>query len=390
MSGPDESHLVAVILAPPDAADAIRQVWDRAGAVVVLDPAHPRLGDLIAAVEPTDVVDGSGRHSRPEGRPVDPSVGAVVATSGTTGEPRFVELTTVGLAASAAAVHHALGVDPARDRWLACLPLTAVAGLAIVARAHTTGTPLSVQPRFDPTLVASAAAECSLVSLVPTTLARLLDADATAAARFRRVLLGGAPIPPALRARAAAAGVNVVTTYGLTETGGGCVHDGHTLEGVEIDLAPDSSEVLVRGPVVMRGYRNGSTHAAEESWRGDWLRTGDVGRRGAHGVLEIVDRLKDLIITGGVNVSPTAIESAYASTPGIADIAIVGEPDPEWGERVVACIVPVDASVPPSLADLRSAGVDAGLRAADLPRALRLVTAIPRTPTGKILRRLLR
>ena len=389
MSGPDESHLVAVILAPPDAADAIRQVWDRAGAVVVLDPAHPRLGDLIAAAEPTDVVDGSGRHSRPEGRPVDPSVGAVVATSGTTGEPRFVELTTAGLTASAAAVHHALDVDPARDRWLACLPLTAVAGLAIVARAHTTGTPLSVQPRFDPALVAAAAGECSLVSLVPTTLAKLLDADASAAARFRRVLLGGAPIPPALRARARAAGVNVVTTYGLTETGGGCVHDGHELEGVEIDCASDSSEVLVRGTVVMRGYRNDSTNT-EESWRGDWLRTGDVGRRDEDGRLEIVDRLKDLIITGGVNVSPTAIESAYASTPGIAEIAIVGEPDPEWGERVVAYIVPVDASIPPSLADVRSAGAAAGLRAAELPRALRCVAVIPRTASGKVLRRLLR
>lgn len=389
MSGPDESHLVAVVLASSDAADAVRQVWDRAGAVVVLDPEHPRLGDLITAVDPTDVIDGSGRRPRPEGRPVDGSVGAVVATSGTTGEPQFVELTTAGLAASAAAVHHALDVDPARDRWLACLPLTAVAGLAIVARAHTTGTSLVVQPRFDPMAVAAAAGECSLVSLVPTTLARLLDADATAIARFRRVLLGGAPIPSALRARATAVGVHLVTTYGLTETGGGCVHDGHELDRVEIDLAPGSSEVLVRGPVVMRGYRNDSTRP-EESWRGDWLRTGDVGRRDEHGLLEIVDRLKDLIITGGVNVSPIAIESAYAAVPRVGEMAVVGEPDPEWGERVVACIVPVDASDPPSLADVRSAGVDAGLRAAELPRALRLVATIPRTPSGKILRRLLR
>ena len=389
MSGPDESHLVAVVLPPPDAADAIRRVWDRAGAVVVLDPEHPRLGDLITAVDPTDVIDGRGRHPRPEGRPVDPSVAAVVATSGTTGEPRFVELTTAGLTASAVAVHHALDVDPTRDRWLACLPLTAVAGLAIVARAHTTGTPLAVHPRFDPTAVAAASSECSLVSLVPTTLARLLDADVNAVARFRRVLLGGAPVPSVLRSRATEAGVHLVTTYGLTETGGGCVHDGHELEPVEIAFAPGSSEVLVRGPVVMRGYRNGTT-SAEETWRDGWLRTGDVGRRDEHGRLEIVDRLKDLIITGGVNVSPTAIESAYAGTPGVAEIAIVGEPDREWGERVVACIVPTDRTDPPSLADVRSAGVAAGLRAAELPRALRYVAAIPRTPSGKILRRRLR
>ncbi len=389
MSGPDESHLVAVVLAPPETADTVRRIWDRSGAVVVIDPGHPRLGDLIQAVDPTDVIDGNGRHPRPEGRPVDPSVGAVVATSGTTGEPRFVELTAAGLAASAVAVHHALDADPERDRWLACLPLSAVAGLAIVARSHTTGTPLTVHPRFDPSAVAAASNDCSLVSLVPTTLMRLLDTDARAAARFRRVLLGGAPIPPTLRVRAAEAGVQLVTTYGLTETGGGCVHDGHELGGVDIDFAPDSHEVLVRGPVVMRGYRNGSTPETE-TWRNGWLRTGDVGRRDEHGQIEIVDRLKDLIITGGVNVSPTAIESAYAAVPGVDEIAIVGEPDSEWGERVVACIVPVDASDPPSLADLRTAGGAAGLRPAELPRTLRLVTAIPRTASGKIMRRLLR
>ena len=389
MSGPDESHLVAVVLPPPEAADAVRRIWDRNGAVVVIDPGHPRLGDLIDAVDPSVVIDANGRHLRPEGQQVDPSVGAVVATSGTTGEPRFVELTTAGLTASAIAVHHALGVDPATDRWLACLPLTAVAGLAIVARAHTTGTSLTVHPRFDPSAVAAASNDCSLVSLVPTTLMRLLDTDAHAAARFRRVLLGGAPIPPDLRVRATEAGVQLVTTYGLTETGGGCVHDGHELSGVEIDFAPDSHEVLVRGSVVMRGYRNGSTPETE-TWRNGWLRTGDVGRRDEHARIEIVDRIKDLIITGGVNVSPTAVEAGCALSPGVAEIAIIGEPDPEWGERVVACVVPIDTADPPSLADLRAAGVAAGLRSADLPRALRLLTAIPRTPSGKILRRLLR
>ncbi len=389
MSGPDESHLVAVVLAPQEAADAVRRIWDRDGAVVVIDPGHPRLGDLVNAVDPTVVIDANGRHLRPEGQSVDPSVGAVVATSGTTGEPRFVELTTEGLTASALAVHDALGVDPATDRWLVCLPLTAVAGLAIVARAYATGTPLTVHPRFDPSAVTAASNDCSLVSLVPTTLMRLLDTDAHAVARFRRVLLGGAPIPPDLRVHATEAGVQLVTTYGLTETGGGCVHNGHELSGVEIDFAPDSHEVLVRGSVVMRGYRNGSTPQAE-TWHNGWLRTGDVGRRNEDGRIELVDRIKDLIITGGVNVSPTAVEAGCAPTPGVAEIAIVGEPDPEWGERVVACVVPSDHSNPPTLANLRDAGVTAGLRPAELPRALRLVTEIPRTPSGKIVRRLLR
>ena len=389
MPGPDESHLVAVVLSPPEAAEAIRAVWNRGDAVVVFDPHDPRLAALIRAVSPTELIDDDGTHALRAGRPVDASVGAVVATSGTTGGPRFVELTTAGLTASATAVHRALDADPARDRWLACLPLHAVAGLAIVARAHTTGTPLVVHPRFDARAVAEAASECSLVSLVPTTFHRLLDFDPDAAARYRRVLLGGAPVPSSLRARAADAGVHTVTTYGLTETGGGCVHDGHPLERVEIDLAPDSAEILVRGPVVMRSYRDDHSPPAD-TWRDGWLRTGDIGRRDTRGRLEVVDRLKDLIITGGVNVSPTAVEAGCRDTPGVADLAIVGEPDPEWGERVVACVVPTDLVAPPSLAELRAAGRAAGLRPADLPRALRIVATIPRTPGGKILRRKLR
>lgn len=387
MTGPNDSQLVAILLPGPAAADAIRREWDHDHAVAVLDPESPGTARTLEALAPTHLVDVGGRRALAGGRPaVGP--GAVVATSGTTGSPRFVELSMTALRASALAVHHALGVDATNDRWLACLPLHAIAGLAIVARAYVNDTPLDVHAGFDADAVARAAGRCSLVSLVPTTLGRLLDHDPTGASRYRCVLLGGAPIPAPLRVRAVAAGVHLVTTYGLTETGGGCVHDGHPLSGVDIDLAPGSDEILVRGQVLMRGYRIATED--DDPWRGGWLRTGDVGRWTADGRLDVVDRIKDLVITGGVNVSPVAIERVYQPLASIADIAIIGTADPEWGERVVACIVPTDRADPPSLEALRAAGRDAGLRDAELPREIRIVTAIPRSAGGKTLRRALR
>ncbi len=392
MTGPNDSQLHAIALPGPEAAAAVRRAWDEGHAVSVLDPNPAGSAERLDALAPTHVIDGDGVRPFPGGRGVVEGVGAVVATSGTTGTPRLVQLTTAGLRASAVAVHAAIGLEPT-DRWLACVPLHAVAGLAIVARGYFDGVSVETHARFDLDDVLAAAGRCSLVSFVPTTLRRALDADTVSVARFRRVLLGGGPIPASLLARAAAAGVPVSTTYGLTETGGGCVHDGHLLAGVEIDLDPDTDEILVRGPMVMAGYREVAPAAAPVGLgleADGWFRTGDVGQWAADGRLEVIDRIKDLIITGGVNVSPVRIEAVLREIPGIADVAIVGDPHPEWGEHVVAWIVPVDVANPPSLETLRAAGTAAGLTPAELPRAVRTITEIPRTPNGKPLRRTLR
>ncbi|MBK5288167.1 MAG: AMP-binding protein [Acidimicrobiia bacterium] len=388
MTGPNDSQLHAIALPGPAAADAVRRVWDAGYSVAVLDPNPATLRDRLAALAPTHVVDRDGTRPYPAGRGVAAEVGAVVATSGTTGAPRFVQLTTAGLRASAAAVHDAIGLEPS-DRWLACLPLHAVAGLAIVARGHFDGVPVETHARFDRDAVLEAAGRCSLVSFVPTTLTRVLDADPLGVARFRRVLLGGGPIPAAVLARAAAAGIAVSTTYGLTETGGGCVHDGHPLAGAEIVLDPETAEILVRGPMVMAGYRDPEATSAGIGPDG-WLRTGDIGRWAADGRLEVIDRIKDLIISGGVNVSPVRIEAALRDSAGIADLVVVGLADPEWGERVTAFVVPADPATPPTLGALRTAGAAAGLTPAELPRDVRTIEEVPRTPGGKPLRRVLR
>lgn len=394
MPGSGESQLVLVHLPAPEAAEEVRRAWDRGDAVAVVDPRAPRarLEAMAEALRPTRLVDRSGSARLPAGRPLPGDVAAVVSTSGTTAKPRQVLLTRAAMEASAKAVSAALGPGAADDRWLACVPLHYVAGLAIVARSYFCQTAMTVHPGFDLDAVSAAAVagegdRCTLVSLVPTMLARLLDAG-TPLAGFRRILLGGAPIPPSLRERAAAAGAGIVTTYGLSETGGGCVHDGEPLRGVEVALGPDG-EILLRGNVVMRGYHRDQA-ATEEAFTPDgWLRTGDLGRIGADGRLAVVDRLKDVIITGGVKVSPVAVEGVLAGHPLVQDVVVVGLADEEWGQRVVAFVVPGSDLERPTLDELRRFGADR-LAAPELPRQVRYVRSVPRSASGKVLRRQLR
>src|SRR5687767_6816260 len=395
MSPPDEAEAVAVLLPGSEAARAAVALWEAGQAVVPLDPAAPApdLRRSFAALRPTALIDRDGRHPLPDGVPVPAGVAAVVATSGTTGERKGVELTFDGLAASAAAVTAA--VAPAGG-WLCCLPLYHVAGLAVVGRAWATGASAVVHPGFDPVALAEAAhpgAGC--VSLVPTMLQRLLDHDAGAVARFGHILLGGGAIDPALLQRARAAGATVSTTYGMTETWGGVVHNGHALPGVELRLDPAAGpdaigEIVVRGPALMRGYRLCPAATAAAVDTDGWYRTGDLGRfdPGAAGRLWVVDRIGDIVNTGGVKVSPTEVERVLAGHPAVADVCIAGRPDSEWGQRVVAFVVPAVPADPPALADLRDFA-RRELAPAKLPRELVVVPAIPRTPAGKLLRRML-
>lgn len=388
---------LTVVCEPPSrAADLVRSAWDRHQPVLVLDPRAP-VGERdrqMAVLKPDEGAGGD--------------VAAIVCTSGTTGEPRGVELTWTGLEAAALASSKALGAGGA-DRWLCCLPLHHVAGLSIVARSWLTGVPVTVLDRFDPSEVTAASASTTMVSLVPTMARRLLDAGHDPADLFRVVLLGGAPVPPDLRG---------VRGYGLTESWGGVVYDGRAVGATEVRIGADN-EVLLRGPTVMKGYRFDAEATAAAFTRADddgdrsrtddagdaadtardwgWLRTGDAGGLDSDGRLYIVDRLRDLIISGGVNVSPTEVEQVLARHPGVADVCVVGRPDPEWGEVVVAYVVVADLPVanpparpvsPPTLAALRSFAADR-LSTAKLPRLLVLVDAIPRNPAGKPLRRLL-
>ena len=336
--------------------DGLRRAWDGGDAVLPLDPRLP--APARAAVLAAARVD----------EPTEPGDALVVATSGTTGEPKAAVLTHEAVMASALATSHRLGVDPDTDRWLACLPLSHVGGLSVVTRALLTGTPLTVHERFDAAATTQAAADgCTLTSLVPTALTRIDPG------LFRAILLGG-QAPPADRPG------HVIATYGMTETGSGIVYDGLPLDGVELRIEPDG-EIHVRAPMLLRTYRDGTDPKLADGW----FPTGDIGSLD-DGELRVHGRRGDLIITGGENVWPTAVERVLAAHPQVAEVSVVGRPDPDWGHRVVAVVVPVDVSQPPTLDDLRD-WAKQQLPAFAAPRQLEVVTELPRTAIGKVRRR---
>lgn len=376
MAEANQAELLAIRLPAEQAAGAVLDAWARRQPVAVLDPNAP---------------DAATAHARAALRldePVDPSIAAVVVTSGTTARPKAVELTWAGLECMARGFSAAIGADPATDRWLVCLPVHHVAGLAILARAWVSGVPVTAHNGFDIDRVADAPEKtgATLVSLVPTMLKRLLDAEPDTLARFRCVVLGGARTPAALRRRAVDAGAAFFDAYGLSETWGGCVINGRPITDVDARL-DDSGGIIVHGPVVMRGYRGDPDATAAAFTADGWLRTGDAGVLDDDGRIAVVDRARDLIITGGVNVSPTAVEEVLIRHPAILDVCVVGVPDDEWGERVVAHVVAQPATAAPTLDELRAFAGES-LSAAQLPREVRTRTKIPRSSSGKALRRL--
>jgi O-succinylbenzoic acid--CoA ligase len=214
-------------------------------------------------------------------------------------------------------------------------------------------------------------------AMVPTQLRRFLDAEADGLRAFDAVLVGGAATDPALLARAQDAGVAVVTTYGMTETAGGCVYDGRPLDGVRARVTDGGVELA--GPVLALGYRLDPA-ATADAFTGDWFRTRDAGTL-RDGLLTVTGRLDDVLITGGVNVAPAAVEAALRDHPDVADAVVFGRPDEEWGQSVVAAVVPASGSGP-QLAELR-AWVTDRLGAPAAPRQLHLLDAVPVLHSGK-------
>lgn len=371
------TELVALDLAGgPDFVAHLRRCWDDGHAVLPIDQRLPATARarLLAAMQPSFVIDASGMHAVSDGRAMESGDALVVATSGSTGDPKGVVLTHDAVGASARASSRALAVSDA-DHWLACLPVAHIGGLSVVTRALTMGTPLTVIDRFDADRVRQLSRHCTLVSLVATALARI-DAHA-----FRLVLLGGARPPDVLPS-------NVVTTYGSTETGSGIVYDGIPLDGVDVRIASDG-EILVRGPMLMRGYRDGTTSIDAEGW----LHTDDEGEWLPDGRLKVHGRRGDVIVTGGQKVWPDPVEraieampspgSVHDSSPG--DVCVLGLDDDEWGQRVVLVTTRVDLD----LDTVRGAVRDV-LPAYCAPREIRVVEEIPRTTLGKIQRSELR
>ncbi|MFB9497072.1 o-succinylbenzoate--CoA ligase [Saccharothrix mutabilis subsp. capreolus] len=307
-----------------------------------------------------------------------------VATSGSTGSPKVVLLSAGALVASAEATHARLG---GAGTWLLALPTTHIAGVQVLVRSIVAGTEpvvMDLAAGFRASGFATAARALlatpgpHYTALVPTQLARLVATEGPGLAAIRAfdaVLIGGAATPPSLLHRAREAGVNVVTTYGMSETAGGCVYDGHPLDGVKIRL-DTRGRVEIAGPTLALGYQGGEPF-------GEWFRTGDLGRITAGGTLEITGRADDVIISGGENVSPQEVERVLAAQPGVHEACVVGVPDDEWGQAVVAAVVPADPDERPDPDVLRQAVHDAVGRFAT-PKRVVFLGELPTRGPGKV------
>jgi O-succinylbenzoic acid--CoA ligase len=298
-----------------------------------------------------------------------------VETSGSTGQPKRVVLSRAALRASADATHRRLGGP---GQWLLNLPPGYVAGLQVLFRSVRAGTEPVVQADDLPGAAERLTGPRRYVSLVPTQLDRALDDDAETAAlaTFDTVLVGGASLDPHLRARAEAAGVPVVATYGMSETCGGCVYDGLPLDGVAVKIGLDE-RIRIGGPVLFEGYE-AEPGLTEQALEESWFVTQDRGRIDEDGCLQVLGRVDDVVISGGVNVPTTAVATRLRAHDDVCAAEVLGVPDDRWGQRVVAVVVgDLD------LDDARDWVAEQHPRAW-APRAVVRVDALPLLGNGKV------
>ena len=354
--------------------DAVADVDQLAGPLAkALDGTGPAILPLDATLPAPRLRQLTGAIAPDTGVAEDTAV--VIATSGSSGEPKGVELSAAALRHSARASLARLGAAAGGGAggWLCCLPVTHVAGLQVLVRSLLSSSERMVAPTLTATSLSQSG--CSYVSVVPTQLVRLLDepGGAAALAEFAAELVGGAAAPAGLLGRARAAGVRAVTTYGMSETCGGCVYDGVPLDGVTVRTAGDGL-LRISGPVLMNRYRGGPD-------LGDEFVTSDLGYV-RDGRVVVRGRADEVINTGGHKVVPGEVAAVLESCPGVLEVVVVGRADPEWGQRVTAVVVPADPADPPSLELLRT-HVSERLPRYACPSEVVLTRAIPVLASGK-------
>ncbi|MEY4873408.1 MAG: 2-succinylbenzoate--CoA ligase [Actinomycetota bacterium] len=350
--------------------DLVQRAWSNGDAVLPIDQRLPLVSKklLMDKLAPSEIIDASfTTSSLPNGRPMQDGDALVIASSGSTGSPKGIIHTHSSIIAGAKASASRLQLSSS-DHWLVCIPVSHVGGFSVVARALHTGAVLTLHPAFDVAAVQEAAKNgATHTSLVATALSRI---DTSL---FKSILLGGSSAPANLPS-------NVITTYGMTETGGGVVYNGQPLDNVEIKIV--DGEILLRCPMLMRAFRDDQVNPLEDGW----YATGDIGEILDDGKLSVHGRQTDLIITGGENVWPSVVENSLASHPIVNQVVVRGMPDTTWGQRVVAYVVLNDSrqtSEVKLLSDLRE-HVKQTLPAFCAPQQIVVLTEIPRTSLGKV------
>lgn len=392
--GASPGFVVAVDLPPgPAWLDVMSELWAEGAAILPLDQ---RLTDrdrraIVDLARPASVVTADEEVLFADPEPLDPEgAGLVIATSGTTGRLKLVELSRAAVSAAVGASFVALrttsspmALEPS-EPWICCLSPAHMGGMVVLLRQLVFETPVTVVERFGVEAFARGRIPPGVhVSLVPTMLHRLVDALEDLS-HLGVLLVGGGGLEPQLGRRAAERGGHVVSTYGLTETSGGIAYDGRLFEGTRARIGA-GEEIELDGPTLMEGYRLDPEATASAFMLDGWMRTGDAGALDDTGHLQIHGRLDDAIRTGAETVWPQRVEAALAAHPKVADVAVAGRPDPEWGAHVVAFVVPAAAGDPPTLQELRDHARER-LPGFMAPRALVLMADLPRTVSGKLRR----
>jgi O-succinylbenzoic acid--CoA ligase len=393
---------MAGLVAVPDdlRLPAQRRAERTAACAAAIDPAAVERA-VKKALTRTDPIFAAGTARPIAGSGADAATPAVrLTTSGTTGPGTPVLLSRGALLWNAIGSAVALG-QPPEERWLSGMPVSHVGGLTVLVRSAIGGTTALLRSRFDVEEQVSMLqfGEATITSVVPTMLGRLLDRGLDHPKNLRLVLLGGAPIPAELLARAEAAGIAVASTYGLSEACSQVLTRGRPLFCTQVALR---SEVEAGSPELVR-RPSGSSAADDPVARADellvrgptvalgatgpdgWLATGDRGRRLPDGGFAVTGRIAETIVTGGENVAPTEIEAQLLAQPGVVDAAALGVDHPEWGEQIEARVV-LEAGRVLDESQLRDA-LRACLPPYAVPKRITVVEALPRTPTGKLLRR---
>lgn len=381
MAGSATGILVALKLRRgEDFVARLLRAWDEGHAVLPLNPDLPDSAakSLLDALRPARLLTDSGEIEW-SGVPVSEETALVVPTSGTTGNPKGAELSHASLDWAARTSLERLG-DAASGRWLCCLPLHHIAGLMTVLRGRLKGELPIIHDRFDPDAIAGQT-DASVLSLVPAALQKLMDAGVDLS-RFSAILLGGGPLPPDLLRKAADKNLKIVTTYGMTETCGGCVYDGLPLRGVGLKLAGE--QILLKGPMLFSRYRL-EPGITESVLKDGWFHTADRGSLSDEGLLSVLGRLDDVIITGGENVSPEEVEKILSEHPSVQEAAVVGIPSQRWGQEIAAAVV-LRTGEDLDLEDLKTFFSSRGPEWMT-PKKIRQVASLPKSPTGKVVRR---